>query len=72
VRLVNQFGTVATQTVTMGTNSGNNISQVLSLKVSGIRINWSISGDAGQDFTLVEFAPMFATANEQRGGLVDA
>ncbi len=71
VRLVNQFGTVATETVTMGTNSGNNISQVLALKVSGIRINWSISGAAGQDLTIVEFAPLFKIAGEQRGGTVD-
>lgn len=59
------------QTVTMGTGSGQNISQVLSLSVTGIRINWSITGLAGQDVTLVEFAPMFLMANEQRGGVVD-
>jgi hypothetical protein len=72
VRIANQAGLVATQTVTMGTNSGNNISQILTLKINGIRFNWSISGAAGQDFTLVEFAPMFNTAYEQRGGLVDS
>ncbi len=72
VRLVNQFGTVVSKTVTMGTNSGNNISQVLSMSITGIRINWSISGVAGQDVTVVEFAPMFRTAQEQRGGTVDA
>lgn len=72
VSLTNQFGTVVSETITMGTGSGLVISQVLSLKITGIRIYWSISGAAKQELTLVEFAPMFKTAGEQRGGTVDA
>lgn len=72
VTLTNQAGTSVSQTVTMGTMSGNNISQILSLSITGIRINWSITGAAGQFLQLVEFAPMFKTAGEQRGGTVDA
>jgi hypothetical protein len=71
VTLTNQFGTSVSQTVTMGTGSGNNISQILALSITGIRINWSISGVAGQFLQIVEFAPMFRTAQEQRGGTVD-
>ncbi len=71
VTLTNQFGTVATETITMGTGSGNNISKILALKISGIRINWSISGAARQFLQVVEFAPMFKTAGEQRGGVID-
>jgi hypothetical protein len=72
ISLTNQFGTTVSETITMGTGSGLVISQVLSLKITGIRIYWSISGAAGQEITLVEFAPMFKTAGEQRGGTVDA
>lgn len=72
VTLTNAFGTVATETVTMGTGTGKNISRVLSLVMTGIRINWSISGDALQDLTLDEYCPMFNVAGEQRGGTVDA
>jgi hypothetical protein len=72
VALSNAVGQAVSQTVTMGTGSGKNISQVLTLKITGIRINWSITGAAGQDLTLVEFAPMFDIAGEQRGGDVDA
>lgn len=72
VALSNQAGNVASQTVTMGTGSGLNISQVLALKITGIRIYWSITGMPGNDLTLVEFAPMYKTAGEQRGGTVDS
>lgn len=72
VTLTNQFGNVVTQTATMGTASGLNISQVLALPISGIRFAWQINGEAGQPFTLVEFAPMFMTSGEQRGGAVDS
>jgi hypothetical protein len=72
VTLTNQFGVTVSETVTMGTGSGNDISRVLALKISGIRINWTISGAAGQYLQLVEFAPMFKTAGEQRGGTVDS
>src|ERR1035437_180150 len=60
VSLSNAVGQTVSQTVTMGSNSGMNISQILTLSISGIRINYSISGNAGQDFTLVEFAPMYS------------
>lgn len=72
VALSNAAGQSVSQTVTMGTNSGMNISQVLTLKITGIRINWSITGLAGQDLTLVEFAPMYDIAGEQRGGAIDS
>lgn len=78
VTLSNQAGNIVSETVTMGNGSGFNISQVLAPKntagfsgITGIRINWQISGLAGQDLTIVEFAPMFKTAGEQRGGTVD-
>ena len=71
IALSNLSGVIASETVTMGTGSGKNISQVLALKISGVRIYWTILGAAGQDLTLVEFAPLFKTASEQRGGTVD-
>jgi hypothetical protein len=72
VTLTNQFGVTVSETVTMGTGSGNDISRVLALKISGVRINWTISGVAGQYLQLVEFAPLFKWAGEQRGGTVDS
>jgi hypothetical protein len=72
VALTNALGQSVSQTVTMGSGSGMNISQVLTLKLNGIRLNYSISGNAGQDVTIVEFAPMYTIAGEQRGGQVDA
>jgi hypothetical protein len=72
VSLSNQLGVTVSETVTMGTGSGNSISQVLALRINGIRINWQISGNSGQQIFLDEFAPLFKTAQEQRGGTVDA
>lgn len=72
VALSNAVGQTVSQTVTMGTNSGMNVSQILTLSITGIRINYSITGAAGQDFTLVEFAPMYSIGGEQRGGVVDS
>jgi hypothetical protein len=72
VALSNAVGQTVSQTVTMGTSSGKNISQILTLSITGIRISYSITGAAGQDLTLVEFAPMYSIAGEQRGGSVDA
>jgi len=72
VALSNAVGQTVSQTVTIGNGSGKNISQILTLKITGIRINWSITGQAGQDMTLVEFAPMYSVAGEQRGGMVDS
>jgi len=72
VSLSNASGLSVSQTVTMGNGSGKNISMVFTLKINGIRIYYNISGAAGQDVTLVEFAPMYSTAGEQRGGMVDS
>jgi hypothetical protein len=72
VALSNAVGQSVSQTVTMGSNSGKNISQIFTIKLTGIRLNWSITGVAGQDLTIVEFAPMYDTAGEQRGGSVDS
>jgi hypothetical protein len=72
ISLSNAAGYSVSQTITMGTGSGMNISMVVALKITGIRINYSISGSAGQDVTLVEFAPIYNIAGEQRGGVVDS
>lgn len=72
VALSNAAGLAISQTITMGSGTGRNISQVFTLKINGIRINYSISGVAGQDLTLVEFAPLYSTGGEQRGGTVDS
>lgn len=72
VAMSNAVGQSVSQTLTIGTGSGMNISTIFTLRITGIRINWSITGNAGQDVTIVEFAPIYDVAGEQRGGTVDS
>lgn len=71
VTLRNQYGTVVSQTVTMGSNTGLDVSQTFSLAIPGMRIGWEISGEEEEPFTLVEFCPIYSIGGEQRGGQVD-
>lgn len=71
VTVSNQNGQSESQVVTMGTGSGDVLSRVLAFNVPGIRINWTVSGNAGESANFVEFTPIFVMAGEQRGGDVD-
>lgn len=71
VTVTNQNDQSETQSVTLGTGTGKVISRVLAFNISGIRIAWTVSGEAGQSSTFSEFAPMFVMGGEQRGGDVD-
>lgn len=69
--LSNEAGYSQTQTVTIGTGSGQVLQTVLTFNVSGLRINWTISAPALQPSAIVEFAPIFDISGEQRGGSAD-
>lgn len=71
VTVRNQNGQSDSQDVTLGNGSGDVLSRVLSFNIPGIRIEWTVSGNAGESSTFVEFAPMFVMGGEQRGGNVD-
>jgi hypothetical protein len=64
-------GQTDTRTLTIGNGSGDVLSAVVELKVSGMRINWKISGSAGSPGSIVEFCPIYSISGEQRGGSSD-
>lgn len=71
VTVANQNGQSESQDITMGSGTGKVISRVLPFNIPGIRINWTVSGAAGENSTFVEFTPIFVMGGEQRGGDVD-
>jgi len=72
VTLTNESNVSQTQVVTIGTGSGDVLSQVLTFSITGLRIQWTVSGPAGVPGAMVEFCPIFKVAGEQRGGVADA
>ena len=71
ITVSNNIGYSETQTVTLGSGSGDSISTVLGFNVQGLRIQWSCSVPAGQPGAIIEFAPIYDTSGEQRGGMID-
>jgi hypothetical protein len=69
--LSNESGFSQTQSVTIGTGSGQVLQAVLTFNISGLRINWTVSAPASQPAAFVEFAPIFDISGEQRGGSAD-
>lgn len=71
ITLTSNTGQTQTQNVTIGTGSGDSISQVIEFSITGLRIQWSVSVPAKSPASIVEFAPIYDIAGEQRGGNVD-
>jgi hypothetical protein len=69
--ITNEKGYTETQTVRLGTGSGDSISTVMTFNVTGLRIQWNCSFKAEQPGTVIEFAPMCIMNSEQRGGTAD-
>jgi hypothetical protein len=71
ITVANNQGYSQTQNVTIGSGSGDSISQVIEFSVTGLRIQWTVSVPAGQPASIIEFAPIYDTGGEQRGGTID-
>jgi hypothetical protein len=67
--LKSSTGYSETQTVTLGTGSGDSISTVLGFNVSGLRIEWTLSVPANAPAAVIELCPLFDVSGEQRGGI---
>jgi hypothetical protein len=68
VRVSNEYGQSQTQKITVGTGSGNSITQVVSFSISGKYITWELSGPQGVTAGMVEFTPIYDVAGEVQGG----
>ncbi len=71
VNVASSTGYSETQTVTLGTGSGDSLSTVLGFNVAGLRITWTVSIPAFSPGAIIEFAPIYDISGEQRGGTID-
>lgn len=69
----NEKGVSTSTQITLGSGTGDVLSQVVTFTppISGLRLQWTIQCTAGQPGSLVEFAPIYSTEGEQRGGSAD-
>jgi len=69
--ITNEVGQSAQQSATLGTNSGDDLTYIFSVPLSGLRLQWTLTAPANSKFSIVEVAPIYDIAGEQRGGTVD-
>ncbi len=71
VSITNEGNVTKTQTTTLGNGSGDDLSVILEFGITGLRLQWKVTGPVGAAGSFVEFAPIYDTAGEQRGGSAD-
>jgi hypothetical protein len=71
VTVVNEANVTQSQTVTLGTGSGDDLTYIMSIPITGLRLQWTVTGPPKAGASFVEFALIYDTAGEQRGGSVD-
>jgi len=71
ITLQNENGQSESHTITIGTGSGDILSYVQEFKMPALRVQWTVSVPAGQPGAVVEFAPYYDTAGEQRSGTLE-
>lgn len=69
--ITNEKGHAQTKTVTLGSNSGDDLSYIFSFSIPGLRFQYNISAPAGSPFAVIELTPIYDIGGEQRGGLID-
>lgn len=71
VSITNEAGVTQTQTVTLGSGSSDDLTAILTFSIIGLRLQWMVSGPTQAAGSFVEFAPIYDTSGEQRGGSAD-
>ena len=67
----NEQGISQTRSFTLGSGSGQELSYVLPFSITGLRFIWTLNVAAETPGELVEFAPIYDVAGEQRGGILE-
>jgi hypothetical protein len=71
ITITNERGFSQSQTFTLGSGSGDVLSQVVEFNITGLRLQWKVSGPAGAPSDMIEFCPIYEITGEQRGGSAD-
>lgn len=72
ISITNESNVTQTQNVTLGSGTGDDLSTIVEFNITGLRLQWTVSGPVKAAGSFVEFALIFDIAGEQRGGLADA
>jgi hypothetical protein len=71
ITITNEKGQTQVQTVTLGSGSGDDIVAIVEFSLPGLRLQWQVTGPVQVGASFVEFAPIYDTSGEQRGGSAD-
>lgn len=71
ITVTNESGVSDQDSITLGTGSGDNLTAVLSVKVTGLRFQYTLTAPANSKFGVVELTPLYDIGGEQRGGTAD-
>jgi hypothetical protein len=71
ITMTNESGRTVTKTVNLGNGSGDDLTAVVEMGITGLRLQWQVSGPVKAPGSFVEFAPIFDVGGEQRGGSAD-
>jgi hypothetical protein len=71
ITLTNEKGQTKTQIFTIGSGSGDVLNYVQEFNIPGLRLQYTVSVPAGTPTGIVELAPIYDLAGEQRCGLVE-
>jgi hypothetical protein len=72
ISVSNETGRIQTQVVTLGNGSGDDKSLIVEFSITGLRLQWTVSGPARAAASFVEFGLLYDQSGEQRGGSIDA
>jgi hypothetical protein len=71
ITITNEANVSQSQTITLGTGSGDVLSQIVEFNITGLRLQWKVSFPPNSPGAVVEFCPMYDIGGEQRGGSAD-
>jgi hypothetical protein len=68
ITVSNEFGQSDTQSVTLGSASGLSIMKIIPIRINGMFLRWTVSGNASAKASFVEFAPIYSVGGEAKIG----
>jgi hypothetical protein len=71
LQLSNESGFSETHSFSVGTGSGDVLNYIQEYKVTGLRLQYTLTIPANSPTGIVELAPMIDIGGEQRGGLIE-
>jgi len=71
VKITNELGVFQSFSFSLGSGSGDVLNYVQAFTLNGLRFQYTVSFPSGQPGSIVEMAPIYDIAGEQRGGIIN-